>query len=397
MDKLISIIIPVYNVAPYIHRCMESVLGQTYRNLEIILVNDGSTDRSGELCDFYQSADLRVKVIHKKNGGQVSAKKKGLEVASGSHVGYVDPDDWIDLDMYEGLMKLAIQHQADFIACGYIKEEEDQVSVEVKNRIPKGIYSGKNLKDIIYPNMFKFQSESFLDGIVSSGCSKLYEKELLIQNQFKVDDQLQINEDVACVYPCVLNAKKVYVTDKCYYHYRIRSDSTMRGRRTDELHQIFLLRNQLESCFLKNEPTGILHEQLEAFIQWLSVVSLKKQLGLKTSAMYLFPYRHIEKNSAIILWGAGSVGQSYYYQASHYCKISLWIDSSPEPAVQNGLNVFPPEKIKELVSFDKVVIAMNDEKIANTINEQLLSMGVEKNKIFWQKPVIEKQGFFFLN
>ncbi|MDE6946071.1 MAG: glycosyltransferase, partial [Anaeroplasmataceae bacterium] len=101
---IISVIVPIYNTEPYLNRCIDSIIKQTYRNLEIILVNDGSTDRSGEICDAYEKADNRVKVIHKRNGGLSSARNSGLEILNGKYIGFVDSDDYIAADMYETLL-----------------------------------------------------------------------------------------------------------------------------------------------------------------------------------------------------------------------------------------------------------------------------------------------------
>ena len=111
---LISIIIPVYNVERYLVQCIDSVCGQTYKNLEIILINDGSTDQSGNICDEYAKKDLRIKVIHKENGGNTSARKAGFTVATGEYIGFVDSDDWIDETMFGDLMEAMQKYQADF-------------------------------------------------------------------------------------------------------------------------------------------------------------------------------------------------------------------------------------------------------------------------------------------
>ena len=101
MNSLISVIVPVFNIDKYISKCIESIMEQTYKNLQIILVDDGSTDTSGEICDRYAKKDIRIQVIHKKNGGLVSARNAGLEAAAGEYVGFVDGDDYIDIGFYE--------------------------------------------------------------------------------------------------------------------------------------------------------------------------------------------------------------------------------------------------------------------------------------------------------
>ena len=115
----ISIIVPVYNVEKYLERCVKSIQNQTYSDLEIILVDDGSPDSSGALCDQYAKEDKRIKVIHKKNGGLSEARNYGIEAATGSYIMFIDSDDWIDLDMAEMLCKLSNKYDADIVECSW--------------------------------------------------------------------------------------------------------------------------------------------------------------------------------------------------------------------------------------------------------------------------------------
>ena len=120
MENLISIIVPVYNVENYLRKCVDSIINQSYKNLEIILVDDGSTDSSGKICDEYSLKDSRIKVIHKKNGGLSDARNAGMEIASGDFWGFVDSDDYIDSDMYSVLLENLLGAEADLSACGRI-------------------------------------------------------------------------------------------------------------------------------------------------------------------------------------------------------------------------------------------------------------------------------------
>ena len=118
-EKLVSVIVAVYNIEEYLPRCIDSILAQTYRNLEIILVDDGSTDSSGGICDDYAQKDRRIKVIHKKNGGLSDARNAGLDKVSGDYIGFVDGDDWIDEDMYRAMYEACEKEKAQIAACRY--------------------------------------------------------------------------------------------------------------------------------------------------------------------------------------------------------------------------------------------------------------------------------------
>lgn len=115
---MISVIVPVFKVEKFLSKCIESILNQTYTDIEVILVDDGSPDKCGEICDLYAQRDKRVKVIHKENGGQASARNAGLEIATGDYISFIDSDDWIDKDMYEELLRVAKSTDADIVGGG---------------------------------------------------------------------------------------------------------------------------------------------------------------------------------------------------------------------------------------------------------------------------------------
>ena len=145
-EAKISVIVPVYNIENYVRRSVESIIGQTYNNLEIILVDDGSTDNSGKLCDGYEHSDKRIKVIHKKNGGLVSARKAGIAEATGAYAAYVDGDDWIEENMYVELAKKI--KNADVVVTGVTRDYIKSSVCEI-NKMPEGIYERDTLSDIL--------------------------------------------------------------------------------------------------------------------------------------------------------------------------------------------------------------------------------------------------------
>ena len=126
MQPLISVIVPIYNVAPYLHECIDSIINQTYKNIEVILVDDGSTDNSGKICDEYAKKDRRMVVIHQENQGVNLARTNGLNIAKGDYIGYVDGDDWIEPEMYEHLLNKILETDADFIDSGLIKQDKNK-------------------------------------------------------------------------------------------------------------------------------------------------------------------------------------------------------------------------------------------------------------------------------
>ena len=148
----LSIIVPIYKIEEFLPHCIESILSQTFQDFELILVDDGSPDRCPAICDKYAKEDSRIKVIHKPNGGLVSARKAGLQIAKGDYVGYVDGDDWIEPEFYAKLMTAAIENDADIVAEGFIKDIGDNCTLKI-NPIPCRNYSKNEIVHDIIPNM----------------------------------------------------------------------------------------------------------------------------------------------------------------------------------------------------------------------------------------------------
>ena len=208
-NPLISIIVPVYNVEPYIERCIESIIKQSYKNIEIVVVDDGSTDNSGRICDEYAQKDRRIKVIHKRNGGLVSARKVGVINSAGDYVAYVDGDDWIEQHMYKILIRDAVQYNADIVTSGLYRDYENSVISEFDN-ISEGIYDTENIKKKIFPVMI-YTGRFFESGINIHLYNKIYRRKLVETNQLNIDDCVRIGEDAALVYPCIIDSKKIVV------------------------------------------------------------------------------------------------------------------------------------------------------------------------------------------
>lgn len=208
---LISIIVPVYNVESYLERCVDSIIHQTYKNLEIILVDDGSTDRCGEICDEYSKIDERVKVIHKKNGGLSSARNSGLEAARGKYIGFVDSDDYIAEDMYEALFE-HMSVNVDITCCG-----EVHVSFQKKYNKMHCLNSAK-----IFHQEDALEELLLLRKISTSACTKLFRKALFDNIRFPVG---AVSEDVPVLYNLIKRSRDICHIGKAKYFYCYRKES----------------------------------------------------------------------------------------------------------------------------------------------------------------------------
>ncbi|WP_240733057.1 glycosyltransferase family 2 protein [Jeotgalibacillus sp. S-D1] len=204
MTPVISIIVPIYKVEKYLSKCLDSILQQTFKKFELILVNDGSPDKCGEICEEYANKDKRVVVINKNNGGLSEARNYGLDLAKGDFIGFVDSDDWIEPDMYETLYNICIEYGADISCCGVTKHYHDK---EVKNAFyPLTTHSPKEALKVM------LEGELYNEIV----CNKLFKRETIGDTRFKVG---RIYEDTDFTYKIIHKSEKFCSTGVSKYNY----------------------------------------------------------------------------------------------------------------------------------------------------------------------------------
>lgn len=210
MENLISVIVPIYKVEPFLVECVESIINQTYKNLEIILIDDESPDKCGEICDEYAIKDSRIKVIHKKNGGISDARNAGLDIMQGDYIAFVDGDDWLPLDGIEILYKTLTESEAD-LAIGAYELVDEKGKLLEKNEKKIGVWS----------------VEEAIEDVLEVGCrswARLYRQEIHKEKKFPLGET---HEDEAVVIEILDRCNKIAVTNECVYYYRYRSESIL--------------------------------------------------------------------------------------------------------------------------------------------------------------------------
>jgi glycosyltransferase involved in cell wall biosynthesis len=219
MDMKISIIVPVFNLEHLLPKCIDSILDQSFKDFELILVNDGSTDKSDEICDQYANKDQRIKVIHKQNGGVSSARNAGLEAAKGKYIGFVDSDDYINKHMYEILYNKAIKYSSDIVICGYEEVYEGQYHTTDKlesNNVNKHFNNVDALKQMYLNKLL------YITFVVP--WNKLYKRSLFQDVKYKVRN---IYDDETVIHKVLYNSTKITYTDSRLYYYTQRDGSQM--------------------------------------------------------------------------------------------------------------------------------------------------------------------------
>lgn len=228
MNK-VSIIIPIYNTEQYLEKCLHSICNQTYTNLEIICVDDGSTDESGKIAERFAEKDNRCIVYHKSNGGESSARNMALKIASGDYIGFVDCDDWIEPKMYESLVHELITYDVDLVASGWYKDTITE-SIAVGNDLPVTLemFGRDELLKYIYQRD-AYQGFAYM-------WNKLYKRELIfLENSQRIffQEDLHLGGDVLFLAEIALNTQKARYIDKCFYHYFQREQSGCHTKNID--------------------------------------------------------------------------------------------------------------------------------------------------------------------
>ena len=223
----VSIIVPIYNAEECLERCIESVINQTYRDLEIILVNDGSTDNSIYICKSYASLDNRIVVLDKKNTGVSSARNTGLSAAKGEYIQFVDSDDFIDLNMVEVLVENMKMSNSDIVFCGLKKKLKNKTTlIKFKNH---GSY---HIRNFIEDNI-----EIISDILIGSPCNKIYKSEIIKRYNIKFKNDLEYAEDLIFNYNYLINIKKVFVIEDCLYNYTRYSNNSLSSKFREDCYE----------------------------------------------------------------------------------------------------------------------------------------------------------------
>ena len=261
MEKLISIIVPVYNVEKYLDKCIESILNQTYKNLEIILVDDGSKDNCPKICDDYAVKDNRIKVIHKINGGLSSARNEGLKVTNGDYISFVDSDDFIEKEMLYKLLHTLEKNDSDIAICGYNAVDEEGVVLEKLKLLDK------NHEEIIISKV-ESQNDYFEKknkrGIYTVAWNKLYKKELFLNKAFP---EGRLHEDEALTFKLLYEAKKIVYLNEALYNYLIRNNSIMAMEIKKERFALFDAYLERVDFYLDNKENNLCDKMVKQYMR----------------------------------------------------------------------------------------------------------------------------------
>ncbi len=383
MNDGVSVVIPIYNVKEYLRKCVESVLAQTYKEIEVILVDDGSTDGSDEICDKLADTDARIKVVHKKNGGLVSARKVGMKEATGDFLLNIDGDDWIEQKMIELLVKDIHDNNSDVAACCFWKDGSES----------EELYWGKEI--IAYTDKEKSRiATDWLKGelnCIEVVWNKLYKADLFRQVYEYVPDYICNGEDVIAFFNLIHHGAKISVVYDKLYHYVNRPGSVSKA--VDRIAR--MASKELMIGFLAkllNEKYDVPKDILDRWIIDKTMIEVSQNIAGGESFVQKFYTNKISllRRKKVVIYGAGKVGKDLFRQLSIYDDIEIcaWVDQNYQ---KYNYGFHKIESVDSLISlpFDVIMIAVWDKDIYLSIKKSLIEKyGICEDRVVWCDPQI---------
>ncbi len=383
----VSIIIPAYNVEKYLYDCVNSVINQTYKNLDIILVDDGSVDKTADICDGLAEKDTRIRVFHKQNEGLSAARNDGIEHSKGGFICFLDGDDALHPRFVEKLLTVADEHVCDIAQCDYYTvRDHSSPAFDMKNT-PVEIFAGEDSINAYYAHNYS---------TFNSACMKIYRRNLFADIRFPVG---RLREDEFTTWKVLKEASRIVYLHEYLYLYTIRNDSIMgetnintfldgmdafRERAEYYYEHGFLKAASRAYCDLINEidkALGLRTDDAVLRDQLLRDRDETERLLQKLHYGFIFPFSRIPKDSSVAIYGAGKVGQAYYSQLMEcdQFKDVLWVDAY---SLRGNEQVESIDKLL-LKNYDRIVVAVRDIGMAEDISNTLQSMGINSDKIVW--------------
>ena len=383
----LSVIIPVYNTEKYLERCINSLLCQNSVNLEIIVVDDGSTDNSYAVAQGILHDKDNVVLIHIEHSGIALARYVGVKASKGEYITFIDSDDWIEENAYGKLVNLVDNYDLDILAWTYYRDENGTL-YEVTHKYDEGLYVGEDIKSKIVPTMM-YDAAIGNRRLDPSLCCKIIRKNLynLVADEGMHD--ISLGEDAMISYTSVFLCGRLYILNKPYYHYWIHNDSCANGNLIQRVGELEKFNNTIRRIFSDIGAIAIMSDQVDNYIRVFLSEMVEKQFGFSIRPIkYHFPAELFECGMSIVVYGAGNVGESYvnYIVRSGLFKIEGWIDKNYK--TKRSCCGVTPESIERLKGkkFDKLLIAIADRRIANDVEKELSTI-VSKEKIVWKEPV----------
>lgn len=384
-SPLLSVIIPAFNLEAYITDCVESIERQSYKRIEIIIVDDGSTDNTHVICMELAQKYSNIRFLKQQHSGVSAARSKGVRAAEGTYVVFIDGDDYIEPDMFDKMMKYAVTY--DMVSCGVYRHFSDE-RIEIVSDQYDQMFNAQEMSKLFSNMIYDFSSKC-VQPLTPWMFNKIFHKDMTIRIFENMPAKITYAEDSVFLYQYILQADSVMFISEPLYHYRYRGDSVWHSKNEHMLENINMVYLILKDVFTHSSDREILMRQLQKWTVVLTMNAVNRYMGFSNEfavSQYRIDERDL-KEKKVILYGAGQVGQCLYRQLTKEgIEIVSWADQDASHYRLQGYDVNLPEDIKD-ISYDIVLIAARQEILFHNIKDFLLEMGIESKKIIWKKPI----------
>lgn len=377
---MLSVIVCFYNEERYLRLCIESIISQTYRDLEIILIDDGSTDASGEIAEEFRVRDKRIKVVHQKNKGLVASRKIGISLAHGDYIAYVDADDWIDRDRFLTMYEKGMMFDADIVSSDVVAEYGNGESEKYLDEF-EGLYQGDRLKEVLEN---RIDTEHFFVNYQWGGmCKHIYKNSLIKKIQLMIDDRITMMEGSLCHSICMLNADCFSAVKGAVYHYR-KDKRSMSTTAVEKNNQLCLVYDTLYSYMYSYNLNQRIIRQMD-FLMYEAVLLSEYDSLMRDTSLSLFPYRDIKPNSRLVVYGSGAFGRQIisFLLKTKYAHLVMVCSSDFGHEIEvedTNIKIQPPENLLN-AEYDCIAVAVMHYEVTSAIVQSLANLGIDMNKI----------------
>lgn len=391
-DKnLISIVVPVFGGEEYVEQCIDSIVLQTHHNLEIILVDDGSPDGAGVICDKAAQLDKRIHVIHQPNLGLVRARKAGVSIATGKYLGFVDGDDWVGADYFGNMHELVASSSADLVISGHVRDFLGKQEA-ISPLINPGIYSQLEIRDAILPKAI-FNGSFFQHGISTYVWNKLFKRQEASRVIREIPKDIVVGEDAALTYPYLYSTSSLVIWQEGEYFYRQRPRSILKSVQdvNVEYRRLSVLFQYLTEFFGKDQSNSDVHDQLRKYFYALAIIRSGGVIQSPTNGGWFTPFTNLTLQQKVVVFSSGSFGQLLFEALNNLGLFDIvgWIDEDSYESQSVGLPVTSMDSLKHM-DFDLIVIASLDPDYSAVVAAQLELLGINSDKISRALPDFAK-------
>lgn len=372
-ELLISVVIPAYNVEDYIEECIASVISQSYKNIEIVCVDDGSTDRTADILNELQQKEKRLVVIHQKNGGVVKARKVGKQNATGDYLLDLDGDDWIEPDRIQTLIDSIDDILPDVIyMSGMYRDTKDTNVLSECYFKESRLYIGDDIGKVF--DLFADTNKTMGKMLFRNAYLYAVKRELAVKCQNEVLEEVDFGDDAIFTFNCFNQCDSIQIIYNPTYHYRQTGVGVSHGTNINRIKNLATNLRRLPSGRLSIEKRKDIERNI---VYWAMIIA-----NILDNTKWIYPYSKVPVGAKVVVYGAGGTGYRFvkHLLKDNLCNVVAWLDKRPRKYDDVNIEIKEGSAVTQF-SFEYILIAIINEDVAKEVRKELIELGVDSKKI----------------